>query len=350
MKIRPFSFLLCVLCVFAVPSSAQTDMTAKAQGKVQNATLSRVVATVGSRNITRSDVIRAYAESDPRVLGSFLLDRYPKLQTEMRVSLVELCDRMFEQFPDRLEGIVQELMASEAIDQAAKQHKVMVDDREVTAAVHDSLETRRKSAELPAASDEELVRKLGDRMTRLRATMRRKLLTDRLVVADIERRLGHALTPDDFFRLKIIYVEAEITDKGRNFEAAKAKIEAAETEIKSGRKTFVQAAREYSTDGSRHNDGNLGVLPLTYLKTDIENALLKLKPGEMTAAVQAGNGWSLFLLEARGKTLTDDDRRKSLQFVCAVPKRIADALAWATKDIRWKTTIGSPPEWIRNGQ
>ena len=118
-------------------------------------------------------------------------------------------------------------------------------------------------------------------------------------------------------------------------------------EIVEGKKTFEQAAKEYSTDGSRLHDANIGVLPRTYLKIEVENAVMKLKAGEMTAPLQAGNGYGIFRLEASGKSLTDDDRRRSLQFVSAVPKKVSDALAWGLQDVRWTTTIGNPPEWLR---
>jgi len=340
-----------IFALFILPSvgslSQQTKTTPKPNVKPAVSNLERVVATVGSHKITRRDVILNYAESDPRVLGSFLLDRYPTIQPEMRISLAELSEQIFSQFPDKFEGIVQELMATAALEQAAKAKRITVTEQQIQAYVHDSLDVRRKGAELAPASDAALIKKLNERQSRLYATARRKLITDALIVAEMENRLGRKFTPDDFFRLKMIYVEAPTKDTGRDFEAAKTKAELAHKEITEGKKTFEQAAKDYSTDGSKLHDANLGVLPRTYLKTDIENAVIKLKPGEMTAPIQAGNGYGIFRLEANGAMLTAEDRRKSLQFVSAVPKKINDALAWALKDIQWTTTIGKPPEWIR---
>ncbi len=328
-------------------SAQQKTLVPKPITKSAASSLDKVVATVGTRKITRRDVILTYAESDPRVLGSFLLERYPTLQMEMHVSLAELGERIFTQFPEKFEGIVQELMATAAIEQAAQQKGITTTEAEIAADIHESLELRRKSAELPPASDTELIKKLNERPTRLRLAIRRKLLTDRLVVADIERKLGHKLTPEDFFRLKMIYIEAPAKDTGLDFARAKTQADIAYKEIIQGKKTFEQAAKDYSTDGSRLHDASIGVLPRTYLKTDIENAVMKLKPGAMTAPLQAGNGYGIFRLEASGNSLPEEDRRKSLQFVSAVPKKINDALAWALKDIPWTTTIGKPPEWIR---
>ena len=151
---------LFALVIFAsAPLSLSAQKTKPAQkiamkyAVKSNARLDVAVATVGNRKITRRNVIFAYAESDPRVLGSFLLERYATLQTEMQVSLADLGDQVLTRFPDRFEGIVQELMATAAIEEAAQKKGITLTEAEVTASVHESLEARRKAAELPPASD-----------------------------------------------------------------------------------------------------------------------------------------------------------------------------------------------------
>ncbi|HEY3130858.1 MAG TPA: peptidyl-prolyl cis-trans isomerase [Acidobacteriota bacterium] len=62
---------------------------------------------------------------------------------------------------------------------------------------------------------------------------------------------------------------------------------------------FLRAARKYSQAASASDDGDLGVFQKGELPEAFENAIFRLRPGEISRPVKSDLGYHLFLLEER---------------------------------------------------
>jgi peptidyl-prolyl cis-trans isomerase SurA len=62
---------------------------------------------------------------------------------------------------------------------------------------------------------------------------------------------------------------------------------------------FALLAKQYSEDGSGKDGGELGALKRGELAPEIEEAILKLQPGQFSAPFRSKVGYHLFRLESR---------------------------------------------------
>jgi len=74
---------------------------------------------------------------------------------------------------------------------------------------------------------------------------------------------------------------------------------------------FVEQAKQFSEDGSAVQGGDLGWISPGETVPEFENAMQKLKPGEISDAVQSGFGWHLIqVLERRSADVTVEQKRQ----------------------------------------
>ena len=74
---------------------------------------------------------------------------------------------------------------------------------------------------------------------------------------------------------------------------------------------FVEQAKQFSEDGSAVQGGDLGWISPGETVPEFENAMQKLKPGEISDAVQSGFGWHLIqVLERRNADVTTEQKRQ----------------------------------------
>ncbi len=119
-----------------------------------------------------------------------------------------------------------------------------------------------------------------------------------IVVDDSEIVSYYKLHPEEFtelpeYKLKAIYLSAE----GVNEEVEAKKREINE-KISSG-EDIGSLASKYSEGPEKENQGELGNFIKGELEKDLEQALEKLKVGEMTPWVKVRAGWFLLKLEER---------------------------------------------------
>ena len=90
-------------------------------------------------------------------------------------------------------------------------------------------------------------------------------------------------------------------------QQARQKLEEIAADIKSGKTTFAQAAREFSQDpGSANQGGDLGWAAADVYDPAFRDALMSLSKGQMSTPVHSSFGWQLIeLLDTRKSDRTD---------------------------------------------
>ncbi len=317
-----------------------------------NVSMKDVVATVSKRSLTGRDTLEEFMELEPAQAQDFLAKRYPNQNLTTPPDLSAYWKYACAEFPGRLRTIIGYLMVALAVEETAAQRGIQISDSDVQAKVHADLETRRRSADLPEGmTDAQIATHFGDTMPRLNKTIRRLLLMDRLILADLEDRLGHPIGPEDFFSAHLIYVTAGLKPGGAPGEldlaGAKAKIEAARADILAQKTTFEETAKKISSDGSAYGGGRLPPMPRTFLKTAAEMELLRCKPGELTPPVLNQDGYMLFRLDKAGAQLSEAERRSALRTYLLAQKRRDDAIARQLKEVQWTTNLGETPSWLK---
>jgi peptidyl-prolyl cis-trans isomerase SurA len=122
---------------------------------------------------------------------------------------------------------------------------------------------------------------------------------DRSIVLDESEIVNYyKLHPDEFtepeeFKIRAIYLATE----GQGNDSHKAKRE--EISGKVGTEDFAALAGEYSDSPLKENQGDLGHFKKGQLEKVLEEAVVKLKPGETTPWIHAKNGWYLMKLEEK---------------------------------------------------
>ena len=123
---------------------------------------------------------------------------------------------------------------------------------------------------------------------------------DRSIVLDESEIVNYyKLHQDEFiepeeFKIRAIYLASE----GEGNDDFKAKREEISGKVNAGG-DFAALAGEYADNPIKENQGDLGYFRKGQLDNVLEEAVVKLKPGETTAWVQAKNGWYLLKLEEK---------------------------------------------------
>ena len=121
-----------------------------------------------------------------------------------------------------------------------------------------------------------------------------------------DSRSRNAPTVVEQTRVRHILVRVnEVTSESE----AKAKIERVKDRIDGGA-TFADQARVNSEDASSSKGGDLGWVSPGDTVPEFEQAMTKLKPGEMSAPVRSPFGWHLLLVEERRTQDVTEARRR----------------------------------------
>jgi peptidyl-prolyl cis-trans isomerase SurA len=123
---------------------------------------------------------------------------------------------------------------------------------------------------------------------------------DRSIVLDESEIVSYyKLHPDEFtepeeFKIRAIYLASE----GQGNGGLETKREEISRKAGSG-EDFAALAGEYSDSPLKENQGDLGHFTKGQLEKVLEEAVVKLKPGETTPWIHAKNGWYLMKLEEK---------------------------------------------------
>ncbi|HEK85241.1 MAG: peptidylprolyl isomerase [Candidatus Saccharicenans sp.] len=175
-------------------------------------------------------------------------------------------------------------------------------------------------------TDEDLIRAMKSQgldynqwMKQLEENMMRQAViyteVDRtIVIDDAEIVKYYKEKPQEFvvpaeYRIKAIYLSTS-SNAGPLLEQKKKEIS---DKLKSGA-TFENLVAEYS-EGPKDNGGDLGFFKKGELEKTIEQAVEKLKVGEISSWIEARNGWYLVKLEEKKDSYqkTFDEARKEIE-------------------------------------
>lgn len=258
------------LCSAAVAEGARAEV------------IERVVATVNDDAIFLSELRRKAAPFLEQVVaGASEADRPARIK------------RLYEQF-------LKELVDDQLIEQTAKKMNVVVSGSDVEQAI----ENVRKQNSLDAARFWEAVKSQGFTEKQYRADVRKQIL--RLKVTNQRVRSRVNLSDDTVreeyddrvrkarrrqrFHPEHIFIGLPQTASATDVANAMKKAQ----ELRAG-----LTPENFSSVASQRGGGDLGWLDQGDLSEDLENALLALDPGQISAPVRGPSGVHIFLLRER---------------------------------------------------
>ncbi len=222
----------------------------------------------------------------------------------------------FEKQYDRLKGEILDNMITELLLlQLARQKQLNVSEQ-----VKDAVERIKKENEIE--SDEQLRYELsrqGIDYEQWLKQLEENFLRQALIFTEVDRSLvlddseivnyykGH---PEEFiepeqYTIRAIYFSSEHRDR-EEIQSLRREVEA---KLRAG-EDFSQLAGEYADSPLRENKGDLGTFKKGELDRTIQDAVAKLKPGELTPWLEARGGWYLVKLEEK-----KDSRLRSFEEV-----------------------------------
>ncbi|MBK0016116.1 peptidylprolyl isomerase SurA [Kosakonia cowanii] len=113
-------------------------------------------------------------------------------------------------------------------------------------------------------------------------------------------------------------------------DQARTKLEEIAADIKGGRTTFANAAKEFSQDpGSANQGGDLGWAAADIYDPAFRDALMKLKRGQMSGPVHSSFGWHLIeMLDSRNVDKTDAAQKDRAYRMLMNRKFSEEAATW----------------------
>ena len=291
-----------------------------------------VVGIVNAKNITWGQVIGRLKQENPAALNASIGQAIAtqamtalygaKPKDSFTITRAEAM-QVLRQHPtkpivDQLELMLNE----EAINQQTAKEGAEPTVMQLDLQIHKLLDgLRGKDPSFPPAmSDDDFLKSKNVTREKMRENIRVRTRILNLVDKDLARKLGHPFRADDLIQASHLLIEvkapapdAKPEDRQKADADALARINAIADTIKSGKKTFDQAAKESSEDpGSKETGGDLGVFIRGTMVKEFENAAFAAKPGVLTGPVRSQFGYHLILVTKQGGDMPAEDRQKFL--------------------------------------
>ena len=249
--------------------------------------IEEIVAIVNDDIITLSQ-FRAKHEDFYRVLrDQFKGEELEKRYAVMKKNLLEqmITDRLLLQEAEKMEGMNPDEQLRLWLENLKKENNINTDAELIRAVQQQGLDF------------EGWKNKMKENIMRdavIGSEVRRSIVVD-----DSEIVSYYKLHPEEFtelpeYKLRAIYLLAE----GGNEEEVEAKKREINEKISSG-EDIGSLASKYSEGPEKENQGELGSFKKGELEKDLEQAVEKLKVGEMTPWLKVRAGWFLLKLEER---------------------------------------------------
>ncbi len=226
-----------------------------------------------------------------------------------------ITDEARQELRDRL---LQSIIENRIQLQQAEREKITVEDTDIQEQITEIM----KKVNAPTTTDfEAVLKQQGLSLDGLKKRVREQILVQRLTRRKVALRISVTEQEIDkylvdnrdkletgltFEARHILFLPA--ADGGEDgWRAARQKAERVYALVLEGQ-DFSKLAAEYSEDASAKDGGNLGTLKRGELTPEIEQAILRLKPGETSAPFRSSVGYHLFRLDAKesltGEALT----------------------------------------------
>ncbi len=313
MKARPIltaaAFLLAAaLLTGQVPPAAADEAAAAEKPKVTvDSPDSTVVATVNGEPITKGELMEA-------MWGRYAIP-----------TLTDLIDKV-------------------AIRQAAQRAGVTIEPADLDAKVNELKDrlppgmTFEQFLEQYNITEEQLRRELETSVYIEKAAAKNINVTDQDLAGYIKAR--HIL-------ISTQQPGATAEEREKKEQEAKARLEQIAADIKAGKTTFEQAAKEFSEDpGSKDQGGDLGFFKRGVMTQPFEEAAFNLKAGEMSEPVKTTYGYHLILVEKLGKDAEGEERANLVERIRQERLR-PEMTAWylkAKQEAQVERALGEQPK------
>jgi peptidyl-prolyl cis-trans isomerase SurA len=205
--------------------------------------------------------------------------------------------------------LLQNLIENRIQLQQAEREKVVIEDAEL---VENMAEMMKKIKAKDEKEFEAMVKSQGLTVEGVKKRLREQLMVQRVIrrkvalrisvteqeidkyLAENREKLETGLT----FSVRHILVLPDPTKDEDGWPAARKKAEEVYALLLEGQ-DFAELARKYSDDASAKDGGSLGTLKKGELAPDIEEAILRLQPGEASTPFRSQVGYHLFRLDSR---------------------------------------------------
>src|SRR5215471_1774082 len=223
-----------------------------------------------------------------------------------------MSDDARRQLRDRL---LQNIIENRIQLQQAEREKIIVEDAEIQEQITEIM--KKVKANSPQEFEDAL-KQQGLTLDGVKKRIRDQLLVQRLTrrkvalrISVTEQEIDKYLTENrekletglSFEARHILFLPGPTKDEDA-WQAARVKAEQVYALLLAG-EDFSTVATKYSEDASAKDGGRLGTLKRGELTPDIEQAILRLKPGESSGPFRSAVGYHLFHLDAK-ETLTGD--------------------------------------------
>jgi len=160
---------------------------------------------------------------------------------------------------------------------------------------------------------EEWIRAMEERFLRenvIFAEVRRNIVLDDSEIVNYYKLHPEELTEPMEYKLRAIYISPE----GRSEEEVEAKKREIDEKMQAGEK-LADLAGQYSEGPGKESQGDLGSFKQGQLEKTLEQAVEKLKVGEMTSWLNVRNGWFLLQLDEKkeSRLKSFEEARKEIE-------------------------------------
>ncbi|WP_165010009.1 foldase protein PrsA [Neisseria yangbaofengii] len=251
-------------------------------------------------DVKASDSIAAVVDNDiitQRQVSEALADARRNLPKGTQVNDTELRQQ-----------VVAQMVNQSLIVQAGKRRNIQAGEAEIDAVI----------AQNPALknANKRVRREIGDSIivekVRQQAIMENSRVSDSEVTSFINRAQQQGVglpqgEPLRQYNAQHILIKA---DSDNAAAAAESSIRKIYTQARSGA-DFAGLARQYSQDGSAANGGDLGWFSDGMMVTPFEDAVHKLKPGQVSAPVRTQFGWHIIKLNDIRESGSPEERQRN---------------------------------------
>ena len=351
-RLRKSPWIVAVAVVTALSLTVYAVAQKKAASSAAG-TANVTAATIDGEKITRGQVVDALLKNQAANIAALepqLADKTRPMATSIGTLMVkkmsangwgsasvtrgEIIDWLFKEKPNVLVVTLQQMITERAVAHAAAKQGITVTPAEVAAYTTKTVDPVRMRFQLNGKSDDQVFKTLGIRREFVVPFFKMQLFVEKMILKDVEKKLGHPLGPSDFLEASHILVMvpqgADEATKAKAFEDGKKKIDQIAEEIKSGKKTFEQAAQENNNDATKFKQGKLGVFARGQMVPEFEQAAFSQEKGKVGAPVKTAFGWHLIRVDRVGQETTAPERKQVTdqivqQYVQAKIKEIMDA-------------------------
>lgn len=304
---------------------------------------SDVLATINGEPITRRELTNLWLKIDNqanRPLGMIILNRMRaagNLAPGYTVTEADIYKALYNGPASDYAPTLSNLVTNRLVAREAKRQGITVTPQEAAQAGHTLMDEVRAQKNIKA-SDEQILTQFRVPRDIFLDEMVFRLRGEKLLAKSIARRNGHALGAEDWVVFRELFAGANTgTDAAKNaqeFADAKVRVQAWGEEVKAG-KSFADVAKAHNEDETRATGGYRGPALRGTGTKEIEDAVFRLKYGEISPPLRAKDGWYIFLVEKRGTDIPASQRETAWKQV--VEKRVTPFLA----DLRQHAKITS---------